>query len=128
MWTDIDYMDARAIFTVDPARYPLERMREIVSNLHSNGQKYIVMVDPATAVRDYPTYNRGIEQDVFMKNADGSIYNGVVWPGRTSFPGECAGWERDIVDPAWPDSLFSFCLSRSSSRLVPPKREQVLGR
>jgi len=55
MWTDIgrsvyiswgltnditDYMDRRRIFTVDPDYFPMKRMREIVSYLHSHDQKF----------------------------------------------------------------------------------------
>ncbi|THH14414.1 hypothetical protein EUX98_g9614, partial [Antrodiella citrinella] len=38
MWTDIDYMDRRRIFTVDPQYFPLDRMREIADYLHSHDQ------------------------------------------------------------------------------------------
>lgn len=34
----------------------------------------------------YDVYNRGAEQDVFLKNPDGSTYIGAVWPGYTVFP------------------------------------------
>ena len=27
MWTDIDYMELRRLFTLDPERYPLELVR-----------------------------------------------------------------------------------------------------
>lgn len=47
MWTDIDYMDARRVFTLDPLRFPLEKMTELVTYLHKHNQHYIVMVDPA---------------------------------------------------------------------------------
>lgn len=46
MWTDIDYMYLRRVFTNDPYRYPLELMQQLVSTLHSRQQHYIVMVDP----------------------------------------------------------------------------------
>lgn len=49
MWTDIDYMDRRRVFTLDPQRFPLEKMRELVAHLHKHQQKYIVMVDPAVS-------------------------------------------------------------------------------
>ena len=35
-----DYMDRRRIFTVDPDYFPMKRMREIVSYLHSHDQKF----------------------------------------------------------------------------------------
>lgn len=49
MWTDIDYMSARRVFTLDDERFPLDKMRELVSYLHKNDQHYIVMVDPAVS-------------------------------------------------------------------------------
>lgn len=50
MWTDIDYMDRRRVFSLDPDRFPLEKMRELVGYLHDHDQHYIVMVDPAVSV------------------------------------------------------------------------------
>ncbi|KAE9390802.1 hypothetical protein BT96DRAFT_1001938 [Gymnopus androsaceus JB14] len=47
MWTDIDYMNGRRIFTVDPDYFPLPRMREIVDYLHAHDQHYVFMTDPA---------------------------------------------------------------------------------
>ena len=38
MWTDIDYMDRRRTFTLDPDRFPLEEMREFVGYLHNHDQ------------------------------------------------------------------------------------------
>lgn len=49
MWNDIDYMDRRRVFTNDPARFPLEKVRELVDYLHDHDQHYIVMVDPAVS-------------------------------------------------------------------------------
>lgn len=50
MWNDIDYMDGRRVFTNDPERYPLSKVRELVDYLHKHDQHYIVMVDPAVSV------------------------------------------------------------------------------
>lgn len=104
MWTDIDYMDGRAIFTVDPLRYPLPLVRELVQTLHNNDQHYIMMVDPAVAAKDYPTYNRGVESDVFLKTSNGSVYLGVVWPGATSFP----DWFDPNVQAWWNNEFNDF--------------------
>lgn len=43
MWTDIDYMDLRKVFSLDPERFPLAIMQELVDHLHGNDQHYIVM-------------------------------------------------------------------------------------
>lgn len=80
MWTDIDYMDHRSVFSIDNVRFPIERMREIVHNLHSKNQRYVLMVDPAVARQEYKAFERGVEMNVFLKNRDGSPHEGVVWP------------------------------------------------
>ncbi|KAK4990061.1 hypothetical protein LTR28_001520, partial [Elasticomyces elasticus] len=51
MWTDIDYMDRRKVFTLDPVRYPLHLMQELITYLHNHQQHYIVMtILPSTTV------------------------------------------------------------------------------
>jgi alpha-glucosidase len=80
--TDIDYMDTRHVFTTDPERFPLNKMRELVSTLHARQQSYIVMVDPAVAYYNYSAFNNGVEANAFLKRSNGSIYQGVVWPGQ----------------------------------------------
>ncbi|ORX95973.1 glycosyl hydrolases family 31-domain-containing protein [Clohesyomyces aquaticus] len=87
MWTDIDHMDLRQDFTVDPERFPLQKMRELVQTLHSRDQRYVLIQDPGIhAVMNYSVFTRGLEQDVFLKNADGSTYLGVQWPGVVAWP------------------------------------------
>lgn len=86
MWTDIDYMDRRKVFTNDPKRFSLHMMREIIQHLHAKDQKYTVMVDPAVAFENNSAYERGMEANVFLKNPDGTLFKGVVWPGVTVFP------------------------------------------
>ena len=76
MWTDIDYMDARKIFTLDPLRFPLPKVQELVTYLHNHNQHYIVMVDPAVAYQNYDAFNNGARDGIFLKNANGSIYKG----------------------------------------------------
>jgi alpha-glucosidase len=80
MWTDIDYMDHRLVFTLDEGNFPLERMQDVVKYIHDRQQRYIMMVDPAVGKQDYHAYKRGLEMDVFMKRENGSHFEGVVWP------------------------------------------------
>lgn len=80
MWTDIDYLGHRRVFSLDHDRFPLSKMRDIVNHLHSHQQHYILMVDPAVAKWDYPAYHRGAELDIFLKNPDLEYFQGVVWP------------------------------------------------
>lgn len=104
MWTDIDYMYNRWVFTLDPERFPLEKVREIVDYLHDHDQHYIVMVDPAIAYQDYPTFNRGIEEGVLLKENNGSIHKGVVWPGVTAYP----DWFHPSIQPYWNNEFKLF--------------------
>ncbi|KAK6435660.1 hypothetical protein LTR95_008154 [Oleoguttula sp. CCFEE 5521] len=102
MWTDIDYMYLRRVFTLDPARFPLQLVRDLVNVLHSRQQHYIVMVDPAVAYQDYPAFNNGI--DSFLKTSNGSVYKGVVWPGVTAFP----DWFKPSTQTYWDNEFASF--------------------
>lgn len=43
MWTDIDYMNLRRVFELDPDRFPLDLVQQLVDHLHANDQHYIVM-------------------------------------------------------------------------------------
>lgn len=104
MWTDIDYMDARKVFTLDPQRYPLAKVRELVTYLHDHDQHYIMMVDPAVAYQNYPAFNNGAQQGIFMKLANGSIYQGVVWPGVTAFP----DWFNPATQAYWNGEFDTF--------------------
>ena len=46
MWSDIDYMDYRKVFTTDPERYQLDLMRKLVDTIHEREQYFVMMLDP----------------------------------------------------------------------------------
>ncbi|KAK2751040.1 hypothetical protein FQN57_000115 [Myotisia sp. PD_48] len=104
MWTDIDYMDGRKVFTLDQERFPIEKMRALVNSLHERDQHYIVMVDPAVSYGDNPAFDRGVEQDVFLKLEDGTIYKAAVWPGVTAFP----DWFHPKIQKYWNNEFELF--------------------
>jgi alpha-glucosidase len=79
-------------------------MREIVQHLHSNNQHYVLMVDPAVAYQEYGPFQRGIADDVFLKRANGSVWQGVVWPGVTAFP----DWFSANITKYWNNEFLSF--------------------
>ena len=63
------------VFTLDPDRFPLEKVQELVTYLHDHEQHYIMMVDPAVAYQNYSAFENGESAGIFlMKN--GSIYQG----------------------------------------------------
>lgn len=49
----------------------------------------------------YPTYDRGAADDLFLKNPDGSLYIGSVWPGYTVFP----DWHHPKAGSFWANEL-----------------------
>ncbi|KAI2625715.1 glycoside hydrolase family 31 protein [Hypoxylon sp. NC1633] len=109
MWTDIDYMYRRRVFSLDPDRFPLHKMRELVDYLHARNQHYVVMVDPAVAYQDFPgSFQRGIEDNIFLLRQNGSVWKGVVWPGVTVFP----DWFSSNVGQYWNNEFSLFFSSQ----------------
>ncbi|EPS98338.1 hypothetical protein FOMPIDRAFT_133460 [Fomitopsis schrenkii] len=107
MWTDIDYMYNRRIFTADPDYFPIRRMRELVDYLHEHDQHYVLMTDPAIAYapnENYSTFDRGSEADVWLKAENGSYLLGVVWPGATVFP----DWFHPDTQDFWTNEFQLF--------------------
>lgn len=105
MWSDIDYMDLRQVFTTDPERFPLDKMRELADTLHQRGQHYIMMLDPGIHRLDnYSTFTRGDEKGVFLKADDGSNYRGVQWAGEVVWP----DWIAPQTQEWWTDEISRF--------------------
>ncbi|MEO8727642.1 MAG: glycoside hydrolase family 31 protein [Acidobacteriaceae bacterium] len=84
IYLDIDYQDQYRPFTINRAYFP--HFESMIKDLRSEGFSTIVITDLHVAKADYPPYNSGSAQDVFMKNPDGSQYVGTVWPGPSVFP------------------------------------------
>ncbi|XDG04336.1 hypothetical protein ABKA04_003951 [Annulohypoxylon sp. FPYF3050] len=105
MWTDIDYMYRRRVFSLDPDRFPLHKMREFVDYLHAHDQHYVVMVDPAVAYQDFPaSFQRGVDDNIFLLRENGSVWKGVVWPGVTAFP----DWFSANISKYWNNEFSLF--------------------
>jgi hypothetical protein len=63
-----------------------------------------MMVDPAIAYQNYTTFQNGVKDDIFLKQENGSIYQGVVWPGVTAFP----DWFHPNVTGFWNGEFARF--------------------
>lgn len=65
------------------------------------------MVDPAVAYQPNASYGAledGLSQDIFLKTSNGSVYQGVVWPGPTVFP----DWFHPGSQAYWTGQFQSF--------------------
>ncbi|EIM91809.1 uncharacterized protein STEHIDRAFT_151169 [Stereum hirsutum FP-91666 SS1] len=112
IWNDIDVYHSLRDFTSDPISYPGDQMREFIANLTANGQHYIPILDAAVnhAANDtdvYYPFSVGIEKDIFIKNPDGSLYIGQVWPGYTVFP----DWFAENTEEVWTQALTNWSLN-----------------
>ncbi|KAB0404155.1 hypothetical protein E2I00_018887 [Balaenoptera physalus] len=97
---DIDYMHERKDFTYDPVNF--KGFPEFVKELHNNGQKLVIIVDPAISNNSSPSnpygpYDRGSDMKIWVNASDGvTPLIGEVWPGKTVFPDytdpKCTAW------------------------------------
>ncbi|KZS13425.1 Lysosomal alpha-glucosidase [Daphnia magna] len=97
-YVDIDYMDKRRDFTIDPVNFA--DLPALVDEVKRDGLKFGIILDPAIAheLLGYPPFSRGDKDKVFVQWAnstykpDGQAANdnnlyGRVWPRReTAFP------------------------------------------
>ncbi len=85
IWMDIDYMDGYRVFTFDDEQFPdpagLNRW------LGEHGFSNVWMIDPGVKKEEgYFVYDEGTEADVWVRDTQGEVYNGEVWPGVCVFP------------------------------------------
>jgi alpha-glucosidase len=87
LWLDIDYQHDNWPFTVNEKAFP--NFPGMVKDLANQHFKLVVITDLHIARQPnvgYAPYDSGIAGDHFVKNPDGSIYVGIVWPGPAVFP------------------------------------------
>lgn len=114
IWYDIDYYESFRCFTFDPVHFP--NPTKLNADLLADGFHNVWMINPGIKSREEPSPNEppaevrakepaeirraretqrdvfravrdsGKVQDVYVKRADGSVYEGEVWPGWCFFP------------------------------------------
>uniref|UniRef100_A0A672PAN2 alpha-glucosidase n=1 Tax=Sinocyclocheilus grahami TaxID=75366 RepID=A0A672PAN2_SINGR len=104
-YTDIDYMEDKKIFTYDMEKF--KELPQFADYMHGNGQKYIVILDPAVSTGKrlngpYEALDRGHAAKVWVTEPDGNTpLIGEVWPGETVFPDytnqACVDWWVDEI-------------------------------
>jgi alpha-glucosidase len=124
---DIDYMHGYRVFTWSPKRFP--NPAKLIQDLNAQGFQVVTIVDPGVKYEpeaDYPMFDQGIASDYFVRNPNGEMFHGYVWPDKAVFPdflrpevrywwGDCqrsltevgvAGIWNDMNEPAIGDRPF----------------------
>ncbi|BAY10655.1 glycoside hydrolase family 31 protein [Calothrix sp. NIES-2098] len=84
---DIDYMRGYRVFTWSPKRFP--DPAKLVRDLAKDGFKTVTIIDPGVKYEpeaNYHVFDLGIENDYFVRKADGQLFHGYVWPEKAVFP------------------------------------------
>lgn len=85
IYLDIDYMENYKVFTFDTIRF--KEFKKMAMELHKKGFKLVVIIDPGIKVeKDYKIYEEGLKNNYFIKDENGEVYIGKVWPGDSVFP------------------------------------------
>jgi alpha-glucosidase len=87
IYLDIDYQEKNRPFTVDHKSFP--DFSGMIAELASRNFHVVAITDLHIAKypnHGYAPYDTGMAGDHFVKNPDGSVYSGDVWPGASVFP------------------------------------------
>jgi alpha-glucosidase len=87
IYFDIDYQQGNAPFTINREYFPT--FEKLISDFRAQGMHTILITDlhiKKDPNHGYAPYDSGIKNDMFVKNPDGSVYVGTVWPGDSVFP------------------------------------------
>jgi len=85
IYLDIDYMDGYRCFTWDSKAFP--NPKALVEDLRKIGFQTVTMIDPGIKEDpDYAVYRDGLENNRFIRTADGVVAKAPVWPGFCAFP------------------------------------------
>jgi alpha-glucosidase len=87
IYFDIDYQQGYAPFTINREYFP--HFEQMIADFRSQGFHTIAITDlhiKKDPDHGYAPYDSGIKQDVFVKDPDGSVFVGPVWPGPSVFP------------------------------------------
>jgi alpha-glucosidase len=93
LWLDIHYLDNYKPFTWDRTRFP--DPKRLIRDLRGQGFRTVIIVDPHPKREPgHFVYDTGLAGGHFVKNPDGSVYEGKVWPGNA---------EKDPGPSVFPD-------------------------
>ena len=129
LWLDIDYMKHFKVFTYDEDKFVDRKKR--FNKLFEKGRRIIPILDPGVKQEPgYEAYDDGLEKDVFCKTAEGLVYTGYVWPGRTAFPDysieKGRAWWRDQVAQFAKDEIYGAWLDMNDPSVGSAELDDML--
>ena len=87
VYLDIGFQEKNRPFTVNTKAFP--DFSDMIAKLKAQNFHVVAITDLHIAKlpdQNYFPYDSGMVGDHFVKNPDGSVYTGVVWPGPSVFP------------------------------------------
>jgi alpha-glucosidase len=87
LYLDIDFQNQKRPFTVDSETFP--HFTRMLADLKQQNFHVVAITDLHIAKAEnagYSPYETGLKGDHFLKNRNGSLYVGEVWPGPSVFP------------------------------------------
>ena len=85
IYLDIDYMDGYKVFTLNKEKFP--DLKSLSEKMGRNGVKLVAILDPGVKWdTNFSVYKEGINGSYFIKDPEGNVIRGPVWPGNAAFP------------------------------------------
>ncbi|KAK4685643.1 hypothetical protein P7C73_g4499, partial [Tremellales sp. Uapishka_1] len=109
-WLDIEYAEEHRYFDWDPKVFP--DPVEMQDKVASKGRKMVAIVDPHVKKTDsFRIYNDGKDQDILIKKADGSNFEGWCWTGSSV-------WVDFFDEKSWTwwTRMFDFGVWKESTK------------
>jgi alpha-glucosidase len=113
IYLDIGFQEKNRPFTVDRSAFP--DFAGMLAELKANHFHVVAITDLHIAKlpdHHYFPYDSGMAGDHFVKNPDGSVYSGVVWPGPSVFPDftrkETRAWWGTLYQPLLTAGVAGF--------------------
>jgi alpha-glucosidase len=79
-------------------------MQELATYLHNHDQQLIMMIDPPVSLNDSTSYQNGLNDDVYIRYSNGSVFVAAMWPGATSW----VDWLHPNAQKFWTGQVTSF--------------------
>ncbi|XP_042299274.1 neutral alpha-glucosidase C isoform X2 [Sceloporus undulatus] len=113
MWLDIEHTDGKRYFTWDKEKFGNpERMQKQI--LMKKKRKLVVILDPHIKADPlYTIYSQAKEKGYFVKDNKGEDFEGICWPGPSSY--------LDFTNPEvrdWYADQFSFKTYKGSTEIL----------